>query len=293
MISYSLHQQFGGAETQRDSAFILLYKGPFLCILIGTLGPTKISHCNGGSIMWFDQQKHWYTKEETGADFCIGIYFCCFLLLFNNKGEETELEHSSAARITRACKTKWVLISSNFISTLPVDICAHAFGSHNTRLTLSNNFPLLIPLTVWRKGPKQGLNITWQCFPSAMWQTDTPLFLARKHEGKSDFSEWDSSELGLREPGLRPGLCYLLSGCVIWGRRLHPSGLLRPNWETRCSDYLIPKGALPPTIVLKFLKSLIQWSCQASQHFGFGLSSNYPACWLRGRGGCAINYAYL
>lgn len=126
MFNYFLHHRFGGTETQRDRALIpscFTMDHPFTSLII-TLGHTKISHCNGWSIMWFDQQKHWYTKEETGADFCISIYFRCVLLLFNNKGEETELEHSSALRITRAWKTKWVLISSNCISTLPVDICA-------------------------------------------------------------------------------------------------------------------------------------------------------------------------
>lgn len=182
MFNYCLHHQFRGTETQRDraviqSCFIMDYA--FTSLII-TLGPTKISHCNEQSIKWFDQQKHWYTKEEIGADFCISIYFCCVLLLFNDKGEETEPEYSSAARIIRAWKTKWVLISSNFISTLPVDICAHGLGSHNTRLTLSNNFLLIIPLTVWKKkGPEHGLNITWQYFLNSMWQTDTFLYLPR------------------------------------------------------------------------------------------------------------------
>lgn len=84
---------------RQGSHTILLYDGPPFTSLICTLGLRKISHCDDCSIMWFDQQKHWYTKEETRADFCISFYFCCVLLLFDNKGEETEPERSSAARI--------------------------------------------------------------------------------------------------------------------------------------------------------------------------------------------------
>lgn len=85
-----------------------------------------------------------------GADSCVRFYFRCALLLFSNKGAETKPEHSSVARIfySQELKTRQVLIHFSFISILPGDICAYGLGSCNTWLVLSNNFLLIIPLTV-------------------------------------------------------------------------------------------------------------------------------------------------
>lgn len=132
---------------RQNSHPILLYERPPFTSLICTLGLRKISHCDDCSIMWFDQQKHWYTKEETRADFCISFYFCCVLLLFDNKREETEPEHSSAARIfyyeglENKMSFNFFQFYFNFASG---HLCSWAWKPCITQLTLSNNFLLII-----------------------------------------------------------------------------------------------------------------------------------------------------
>lgn len=113
--------------------------------------------------------------------------------------------------ITRAWKTKWVLISSNFISTLPVDICAYGLGHHNRQITLSNNFLLIIPLTVWRKRPEHGLNITSYDSTFRILAGKLILFFFYQvNRGENDLSEWKIIGLGIRKVKLSSRLCYPL-----------------------------------------------------------------------------------
>lgn len=134
-----------------------------------------------------------------------------------------------------------------------MDICAHGLGSHNARLTLSNNFLLIIPLTVWRKGPEHGFKhhmTVLSQFYVANWYFSFSTKIIRG--GGNDFSEAKSIGLGIRKVGLSSRLCYLLLSCVTWGGNFTSLGMFQ-HWEVRCLCYLISKS-LP---ALKFPASMI------------------------------------
>lgn len=116
--------------------------------------------CDRYSTMWFDKKKrHCHPKEEmekweleqTPELVAIFAVLCFCLVIRGRRPNQSTL---CVARFfyPQEWKTKQVLIHFNFIPVLPVDICAYGLGNYNTRLVLSNNFLLIIPLTVWRKG---------------------------------------------------------------------------------------------------------------------------------------------
>lgn len=165
----------------------------------------------------------------------------CFCLIIRGRRLSWSTRLRQEFFITRACKTKWVLISSNFISTLPGDICAHGLGSHNTWLTLSNSFLLIIPLIVWRKGPKHGLTSHDNSFPILCGKLMLFFFYQDNRREKKRFIRVEKQQT--RQQRTRALILALLptSSCVTWGSWLHLSGCLFPNWEMRCLDYLIPE----------------------------------------------------
>lgn len=141
----------------------------------------------------------------------------------------------------------------------------YGLGNHNTRLTLSNNFLLIIPLTVWRKGPKHELKhhmkILFKSYVANWYFSFSTKIIGGKQQlrVKMQWTRHQGNWALIR-------LCYLLSSCVTWGSWLHLSGFLFPNWKMRRLDYLIITVPLVPESLTQYDAG---WPLQC-QHFGFG-----------------------
>lgn len=122
-----------------------------------SLRPLQRQCCDGYSTMRSDKKKKKALSSEeemgAGADPCTpalvpSFVVLCFCLVI--RGRRPNQSTLCVARIfyPQERKTKQVLVHFNFILVLPVDICAYGLGSYNTWLVLSNNFLLIISLTV-------------------------------------------------------------------------------------------------------------------------------------------------